>query len=60
MIVLGDRGDEGIELADALAPGFRFRLGVDAARVRRRRRLIEERQPMVTQVEHRELQVTPR
>jgi hypothetical protein len=45
VIVLGDRCDEGIKPADAFAPGFRFRLGVDAARVSRRRRLIEERQP---------------
>src|ERR1700730_5344184 len=60
VIVLRDRCDKGVELADTLAPSFRFRLSVNAARGHRRRRLIKERQPIVTQVEHRKPQVGPR
>src|ERR1700730_2703598 len=60
MIILGDRCHEGVELANTFPPRFRFRLSVDAAREGRRRWLVEERQAIVTQVEHRKLQVAPR
>src|ERR1700704_4395222 len=59
VIVLGDCCDEGIELADTLAPSFRFRLAENAACGHRRRRLIEARQPIIAQVKHCEFEITP-
>src|SRR5580700_1207606 len=60
VIVLGDRCNKGIELADTIAPSFRLRLDVNAASVDRRRWLVEERQFIVTQVQYCKPQIGPR
>ena len=60
VIVLGDDGHEGVEFADTSASSFRLRLGIDAARISRRRRFVEKRQLNVPEIEHRKPQIPPR
>jgi len=60
VIVLGNQCHEGVELADTFAPGLCCGLSKNTAGGHRRCWLVEKWQLKVAQVEHCELQVSPR